>query len=471
MKSLLTGAPSSVRVVPREAARHDRRPQQLPGAVVHDAQPARLARVAGDEGHSGSRDDLARHRQPAHRYRRVRPRLEQPARLGRAVVRRLRRCCSCTASTRRRSSTSTTSTRASARIARRPRALLAPTQLTLDVRLDVGPERERQDLFLRLRPGRGGKGNKLSARSDQDAVRAHLSESVRADAPPAGLARARATRSPTASRFSTRRTAKIIDSIWTPVAKYLASLAGQVRPRRGVRSRAHGREQVARPDGDLRSGGQAAADARAGSEAAAVHRAVPRQPGDSAGAAGPRGRRKRRVLRRVSVLISNENGAVPGRRRFHLPELTEHGLVGRPLRVRAPVGCIGCALDDGDGPQTTVHTPGVERQSSDRPRHRALSRLRCGLWSEVSPRLRAHSRTNHVTTDLRVAAIPPPSSSSLFRELRSRQQRDGRQRRLRRVQTRAGNPCRCTSSTRPSADATADPSPRRSARRARSRAD
>ena len=31
---------------------------------------------------------------------------------------------------------------------------LAPMQLTLDVRFDVGPERERQDLFLRLRTGR-----------------------------------------------------------------------------------------------------------------------------------------------------------------------------------------------------------------------------------------------------------------------------------------------------------------------------
>src|SRR5262249_50396020 len=39
---------------------------------------------------------------------------------------------------------------------------LAPMQLTLDVRVDVGPERERQDLFLRLRNGRGGKGNKMS---------------------------------------------------------------------------------------------------------------------------------------------------------------------------------------------------------------------------------------------------------------------------------------------------------------------
>ena len=39
---------------------------------------------------------------------------------------------------------------------------LAPMQLTLDVRFDIGPERERQDLFLRLRTGRAGKGNKMS---------------------------------------------------------------------------------------------------------------------------------------------------------------------------------------------------------------------------------------------------------------------------------------------------------------------
>ena len=55
---------------------------------------------------------------------------------------------------------------------------------------------------------------------------------------------------------------KIIDSIWTPVAEYLAALPGQVRPRRGVQPGEHGGEQVARPDGDLRSVGQEAADRR-----------------------------------------------------------------------------------------------------------------------------------------------------------------------------------------------------------------
>src|SRR5262249_35488797 len=38
---------------------------------------------------------------------------------------------------------------------------LAPMQITLDVRFDVGPERERQDLTLMLRAGRGGRGQKL----------------------------------------------------------------------------------------------------------------------------------------------------------------------------------------------------------------------------------------------------------------------------------------------------------------------
>ena len=54
---------------------------------------------------------------------------------------------------------------------------------------------------------------------------------------------------------------------------------------------------VARQDGDLRSGGEGAPHVRADSQAPAVHRALPRQPGDSSGAAGPRGWWTRRVLR------------------------------------------------------------------------------------------------------------------------------------------------------------------------------
>jgi hypothetical protein len=100
---------------------------------------------------------------------------------------------------------------------------LAPMQLTLDVRLDIGPERERQDLFLRLRTGRGGKGNKLNETQikaqytrtypnpfeqmlrQQDSLQ--LSNDV-ADS----------------IAILNKSYGKVIDSIWTPVAKYLASL-------------------------------------------------------------------------------------------------------------------------------------------------------------------------------------------------------------------------------------------------------
>ena len=85
---------------------------------------------------------------------------------------------------------------------------LAPMQLTLDVRLDVGPERERQDLFLRLRSGRGGRGNKLTEQQIKTAVRAHLSESVRADASPAGFARPQQRHRRQHRDSRTRRTAR-----------------------------------------------------------------------------------------------------------------------------------------------------------------------------------------------------------------------------------------------------------------------
>jgi len=61
-------------------------------------------------------------------------------------------------------------------------------QLTLDVRIDVGPERERQDLFLRLRTGRGGKGNKMNEQQIKRNT-SYVSESVRADAFASRLAR------------------------------------------------------------------------------------------------------------------------------------------------------------------------------------------------------------------------------------------------------------------------------------------
>jgi hypothetical protein len=100
---------------------------------------------------------------------------------------------------------------------------LAPMQITLDVRFDIGPERERQDLSLMLRAGRGGRGQKLSEQAIKlryvrnynnpfeqmlrqgDSL--NLSDNV-ADS----------------IAILNKAYGKVIDSIWTPVAKYLAAL-------------------------------------------------------------------------------------------------------------------------------------------------------------------------------------------------------------------------------------------------------
>lgn len=102
-------------------------------------------------------------------------------------------------------------------------ANLAPMQLTLDVRLDVGPERERQDLFLRMRPGRGGKGNK--ANEQQIKLQYERSypnpfEQMLRQADSLGLS----NDVQDSIAILNKKYGKVIDSIWTPVAKYLASL-------------------------------------------------------------------------------------------------------------------------------------------------------------------------------------------------------------------------------------------------------
>jgi hypothetical protein len=100
---------------------------------------------------------------------------------------------------------------------------LAPLQFTLDVRLDVGPERERQDLFLRMRTGRGGRGNKLSA--DQMKTQYERSypnpfEQILRQQDSLDLSDVVADSIATLNKAY----GKVIDSIWTPVAAYLAGL-------------------------------------------------------------------------------------------------------------------------------------------------------------------------------------------------------------------------------------------------------
>ena len=100
---------------------------------------------------------------------------------------------------------------------------LAPMQLTLDVRFDVGPERERQDLFLRLRAGRGGRGNKLSENAIKlQYIRQYPNpfEQMLRQGDSLGLSNDVAD----SIAILNKTYGKAIDSIWTPVAKYLASL-------------------------------------------------------------------------------------------------------------------------------------------------------------------------------------------------------------------------------------------------------
>lgn len=100
---------------------------------------------------------------------------------------------------------------------------LAPMQLTLDVRVDVGPERERQDLFLRLRNGRGGRGNKLNeTQIKQQYMRTYPNpfEQMLRQQDSLGLSEDVAD----SIAILNKTYGKVIDSIWTPVAKYLAIL-------------------------------------------------------------------------------------------------------------------------------------------------------------------------------------------------------------------------------------------------------
>ncbi|MFI5227699.1 MAG: carboxypeptidase regulatory-like domain-containing protein [Gemmatimonadales bacterium] len=100
---------------------------------------------------------------------------------------------------------------------------LAPMQLTLDVRVDVGPERERQDLFLRLRSGRSGRGNKLNeSQIKQQYERTYPNpfEQMLRQQDSLGLSNDVAD----SIAILNKVYGKVIDSIWTPVAKYLAAL-------------------------------------------------------------------------------------------------------------------------------------------------------------------------------------------------------------------------------------------------------
>jgi len=97
----------------------------------------------------------------------------------------------------------------------------APMQLTLDVRFDVGPERERQDLALQLRPGRGGQ------RPNENALRQRYVrnypnpfEQMLRQHDSLGLS----DEVSDSIAILNKRYMAVIDSIWSPIAKYLSAL-------------------------------------------------------------------------------------------------------------------------------------------------------------------------------------------------------------------------------------------------------
>jgi Carboxypeptidase regulatory-like domain len=100
---------------------------------------------------------------------------------------------------------------------------LAPMRLTLDVRFDIGPERERQDLFLRLRTGRNGKGNRMNDQQIKAMyVRSYPNpfEQMLRQTDSLGLSNDVAD----SIAILNKTYGKVIDSIWTPVSKYLSGL-------------------------------------------------------------------------------------------------------------------------------------------------------------------------------------------------------------------------------------------------------
>jgi hypothetical protein len=100
---------------------------------------------------------------------------------------------------------------------------LAPLQFTLDVRFDIGPERERQDLFLRMRTGRGGRGNKLNEQQiklQYERSYPNPFEQMLRQADSLGLTNDIAD----SIAILNKNYGRVIDSIWTPIAKYLSGL-------------------------------------------------------------------------------------------------------------------------------------------------------------------------------------------------------------------------------------------------------
>jgi hypothetical protein len=121
-------------------------------------------------------------------------------------------------------------------------AIRAPVTLTAQLRFDVGPTRERQTLSMMLDRGRTTPGTKIP----EQMIKAMYSTNIGVSNPMAALLRSadtlRLTQTQADSVAALNRWFTIrLDSIWAPVAKYLATL-----PDRYDQDEAYDRYRVAR---------------------------------------------------------------------------------------------------------------------------------------------------------------------------------------------------------------------------------
>jgi hypothetical protein len=102
-------------------------------------------------------------------------------------------------------------------------AIRAPFTLTLDVRVNVGPEPERQSLTLMLRQGRGGKGDRLTEQQLKQRFSRGVGNPLDMVLRQRDSLRLSPEQADSIASFTKQYNAAV-DSIWTPIAKYLAAL-------------------------------------------------------------------------------------------------------------------------------------------------------------------------------------------------------------------------------------------------------
>ncbi len=101
--------------------------------------------------------------------------------------------------------------------------LRAPVTMTLSVRIDLGPTRERQSLVQQLNNGRGGSGSRTSEGTFRQAGTRSLLNPMTSIIRQQDSLRLTGVQADSIASMNRRYTYRS-DSLWTPVARYLASL-------------------------------------------------------------------------------------------------------------------------------------------------------------------------------------------------------------------------------------------------------